>query len=104
LQTSFPSKLINYYAYAKPIIIWAPPDSSVVKFAKTYDSGIVIEDPNPRTVIDAIKRLSTSPEKKKSLSLQSLSLYDTLFSPEEIHSVFSREIDNLLNCRKMVKK
>lgn len=96
LRTSFPSKLINYFPFAKPIIVWAPSESSVIKFSKDYDLGIVIEDFRPEAVINAVKELAISREKQRTLSLQSLKLYETLFKPEKIHSTFNWEISKLL--------
>lgn len=57
VRTSFPSKIIDYLAYRKPILAWGPDDCFAVKLTRQSALGLSITTPSAST---ARNRLSAS--------------------------------------------
>ena len=75
VQTSFPSKLADYLAAGKPVLICAPPESSVVPYAREGGFAEVVDRPSPDLLAAALVRLATSPEHRQRLAARGLQVF-----------------------------
>lgn len=60
IKYSISTKISEYMASGKPIILYAPPDLALSEYIKNTNSGIVCS--NSCDFVDALKRLSESPD------------------------------------------
>jgi len=57
VRTSAPMKFGEYLAAGGPILVHAPADAFVSEYCRRHDCAVVIEDPEPRTLLPAIEAL-----------------------------------------------
>ncbi|MBW4575269.1 MAG: glycosyltransferase [Aphanothece sp. CMT-3BRIN-NPC111] len=95
-QLSFPSKLLEYCQFGKPIIIWGPEYCSAVRWAREYQAALVVTSPLAQDLVKAIQELSTQPKVQKSLGDKACEMAQSVFNPEKIQRQFSDSIKNLL--------
>lgn len=83
MEIAFPSKLSDYTAVGLPMLIYAPPYSSVVRWAEE-NSGIaeVVIEENPLVLRKAIRRLATEPAYRIALGSRALEIGYRYFSHE----------------------
>jgi glycosyltransferase involved in cell wall biosynthesis len=58
IRTSAPMKFGEYLAAGGPIIVHAPPDAFVSEYCRRHDCAVVVDDPDPRSLVRAIGALS----------------------------------------------
>ncbi|GAA0326735.1 hypothetical protein GCM10009087_41270 [Sphingomonas oligophenolica] len=59
-ETSFPSKLLDYLAHARQILIWGPPKAVAVRYFVEHGLGYVASTPDQLT--DSLDRLLAAPQ------------------------------------------
>jgi glycosyltransferase involved in cell wall biosynthesis len=70
-ERAFPSKTSDYLASGKPILVLAPPYSSIVRYAREFECAEIVESPDLVALTDAINRLATSKEYRAQLGRNS---------------------------------
>lgn len=91
-ETSFPSKLVAYCQYNKPIIIWGPEYCSAIDWGRKYQSALVVTSPSAEDLVTAIKNLAIQPEEQARLKKQALFIAHNFFNPEKIQQQFINSI------------
>jgi glycosyltransferase involved in cell wall biosynthesis len=94
-RTSFPSKIIDYCQFGKPIIIWGPEYCSAVRWAKQYQSALVVSSPRAEELVKAINTLMDQPAEQERLSHKAIEMAQTIFNPTKIQEQFVDEITRL---------
>jgi glycosyltransferase involved in cell wall biosynthesis len=97
VRTSFPSKLLDYCSYGKPVVIWAPAYSSLVRFAARHPFAWVYSEKNPEGLVEQINLLAQDQTRLDDLSNRAAQLAGTVFSPETIHRQLVGHIRQLLS-------
>lgn len=64
---SFPSKLADYLATRSPVLVCAPPESSVSRYVRKWDCAELVDEPSPQAMGLALHRLATSRERRRDL-------------------------------------
>lgn len=95
VRTSFPSKLIDYTRWAKPLVLWGPPYSSAAEWLRPRASAVVVEDPSPASVVSALESLAENREQQRSLSDRAAHLYHGEVSPSRLQQIF---LDGFARC------
>jgi glycosyltransferase involved in cell wall biosynthesis len=72
VETSFPSKIAEYLAAGVPILAHAPPYSTVARYCREYDCGLLVDEPNDASLRSALLRLATDAGLREGLSAKSL--------------------------------
>jgi glycosyltransferase involved in cell wall biosynthesis len=75
VQTSFPSKLADYLASGKPVLLCAPPDAAVVPYARDGGFAEVVDCPSEELIAAALGRLASSPEHRACLAAQGTQVF-----------------------------
>lgn len=96
VRTSFPSKLLEYAVYGKPIIVWGPEDCSAVKFLQKYQAGEIVTSPDPAAVIQCFSKLAQNPERQLQLAEAAHQLAVSVFDPQIIHRQFLASVQQVL--------
>jgi glycosyltransferase involved in cell wall biosynthesis len=99
-ETSFPSKLVEYCQYTKPVIIWGPEYCSAVRWGRKYQSALVVTSPSAQELVNAIKELAVQPEKQKYLANKALVMAQGMFNPVKIQKQFVDGLYQVVNHRK----
>lgn len=67
LRTASPSKLPEYLAAGRPIIVYAPSSSYCAKYAKEAGFGLVVTEPDCKLLLDAVSKLKKDSTLRKKL-------------------------------------
>jgi glycosyltransferase involved in cell wall biosynthesis len=59
VRTASPSKLPEYLAAGRPILVYAPPDSYYARYAREEGFGLVVDQPDPDLLHQAILKLQS---------------------------------------------
>ena len=89
METSFPSKLIEFVQFGKPLIVWGPKYCSAVKWAAKMDSAVCSKKSDPIDLLNKIECLSRDKFCIKKFSQKTTLLADSDFNPLIIHQKFS---------------
>jgi hypothetical protein len=96
-RTSFPSKILDYARFGKPMVIWGPKDCTAVVFAKQKNAAHVVDNLNPQALLKGVRALFSDAEQCLSLGQVSLELSQTIFNADIIHLELKTHIAKLLN-------
>ena len=99
-ETSFPSKLVEYSQYTKPVVIWGPEYCSAVRWARKYQSALVVTSSLAQDLVKAIQELATQPEEQTHLANKALGIAQGMFNPVKIQQQF---VDGLYQASKGYK-
>ncbi|MEQ8384395.1 MAG: glycosyltransferase [Coleofasciculus sp. A1-SPW-01] len=91
-ETSFPSKLVEYCQFGKPIIVWGPAYSSAVKWAQKYQSALVVTSNSAQDVVIAFKDLLAQKSKQENLANKAIEMAKSIFNPKTIQQQFAESI------------
>jgi glycosyltransferase involved in cell wall biosynthesis len=86
METSFPSKMIHYAQFHKPIIIWGPEYCSAVRWARVKDSALCVTDPSPSALIRALETLDARGRERWAAKAREAANDD--FNPDKIQRQF----------------
>jgi hypothetical protein len=90
MRVSFPSKIVEYCAAGRPVLIWGPHYCSAVRWAKEHPGfAEVVETNVEQDVLAAVRRLEDAAVREKA-GRKSLELANTYFSHENTFGVFSK--------------
>lgn len=67
IRTASPVKISDYLAAGRPILVHAPEDSYIAWYAKKYEFGLVVDEPNANSLRGAIMRLMRDSQLKETL-------------------------------------
>ncbi|AEP11663.1 glycosyltransferase family protein [Chloracidobacterium thermophilum] len=95
VETAFTTKFCDYCAFGKPIIVWGPEYCTVVKFAQQRRSALVVTDPSPQSVCDAVEKLTTNRDEQKRLSEAAMHLHQGELNPVVIRRKFKSELEKI---------
>jgi glycosyltransferase involved in cell wall biosynthesis len=87
-ETSFPSKLVEYCQFQKPIIIWGPEYCSAIRWGRKYQSALVVTSSLLQDLVKAIKELANQPEEQTRLADRASEIALGMFNPERIQRQF----------------
>jgi len=88
MQTNFPSKLVEYCRFGKPVMIWGPEYSSGVQWARQHRAAHVVTEDAPEAVITAVRRLAQQPDEWQRLARAAQQAARTLFEPDRLQAQF----------------
>jgi hypothetical protein len=97
METSFPSKLSEFFQYGKPIIVWGPHYCSAVKWAGCLKGALVCTNPSPLDWIASLAKKGL-PEYTNGLSNTILSVKAKAdFDPQILQQQFLDELGETLS-------
>jgi glycosyltransferase involved in cell wall biosynthesis len=99
MRTSFTTKLLDYVAFGKPVILWGPEYCGPVRVARKHGGAAVIPSDDARAVISLCRQIAGDPALNEELSQQALQLHHTLFNPDRLQAIFVGEIEKLARSR-----
>jgi glycosyltransferase involved in cell wall biosynthesis len=88
METSFPSKLIEFAQFGKPLVVWGPEYCSAVEWARRKDSALCVTNPDAAALAGALQNLASSHALRASLAAAIASTAADEFGPAEIQERF----------------
>lgn len=101
METSFPSKLVDYCQFGKPIIIWGPEYCSAVRWGHEHQSALLVTSPLAQDLVSAIKEVANNREEQQRLGNQALSMAQGMFNPENIQQQLLDSIEQVAGKRRL---
>jgi len=92
METNFPSKLLEASRFGKPLILWGPPWGSAIRWAQDTGAALVLTDPDPEKLTEAIEMLAADNAEQKRLSDAITSVVETQFNPSYLQESFVRAL------------
>jgi hypothetical protein len=96
MMTCFPSKLLEFAQFAKPLVIWGPEYSTAIRWGRENDRALCVKERNPHALKDALVKLSRQREEQRRLAKQALEAAQTEFDHVTIHETFLRAIEKVI--------
>jgi glycosyltransferase involved in cell wall biosynthesis len=92
VKTCFATKLLDYSAMGRPIVIWGPEESSVVVWARKSGAAYCVTNPDPSAVVKALVDLANDQQKCSNLGKLARRAYETEFSADRLQKAFDEAI------------
>ena len=99
MRTSFTTKLLDYVAFGKPVILWGPEYCEPVRVARKHRGAAVVTTDDADAVISLCRQVAGDTALKEELSKEALRLHRTLFNPDRLQAIFVGEIEKLVAVR-----
>ena len=87
LRLHFPSKLIEYLSWGRPIVVWGPPYASAVRWAEVTGAAVAVSSRDPADVLAAADTVAAGATRAAVLG-RAGELARTEFHPDRIHERF----------------
>jgi glycosyltransferase involved in cell wall biosynthesis len=68
VRTAAPGKMAEYLAAKRPILVHAPPDSFLAWYLQHHQCGLVVDRDDPAALAEAIRRLASDADLRRSIS------------------------------------
>ncbi len=88
MRTNFPSKLVEYCRFGRPILMWGPEYGSGIRWARQRDAAVVVEQPEPSAVVTALNDLLEDAGRRQGIGAAALAGFQALFDPAELQQKF----------------
>jgi len=96
METSFPSKLIEFAQFGKPLVVWGPEYCSAIEWARRTNGALCITNGAPQDLREHLEKLSRSLELQQQLATIAENAAATEFCHEKIQSNFRLILDEIL--------
>lgn len=90
MQTNFPSKLVEFAQFGKPLVVWGPSKASAPVWATESGQALVVDQENPECLKKALGKLCADSSEQERLAAAAKELAAGPFGPERIQSDFLR--------------
>ena len=88
METSFPSKLIEFAQYGKPLIIWGPEYCSAVQWGDQNENALCVKSPDVLELKKQLEFLCAMPNQKQKYAEKSIEAAESEFNPSSIQAIF----------------
>lgn len=93
---SFPSKIPEYCRFGRPIVVWGPPYSAAVRWARRSGAARVVDDPSPAALVDSLRGLAVDVPLQRELAGKALHAAATEFNPLHLQRIFEEGLEHAL--------
>ncbi len=97
METSFPSKMLEMAQLGKPLVIWGPEYCSAARWAQSANKALVVTNPNPKVLRQALEQLAAAPGEQQRLAAAAREAAAREFNPDRIQAQFWQAIDSTLH-------
>ena len=95
-ETCFATKLVDYSRACRPVVIWAPETSAVVRWAKKSRAALCVTEPGARALLSALAHLKRDRALQMELASRMQRAYETEFSPASLQQKFMEGLDSII--------
>jgi hypothetical protein len=95
-ETCFATKLVDYSRAGRPVVIWAPESSAVVRWAKKSGAALCVTDPDAHALLTALAQLKSDTALQLDLGARMQRAYETEFSPVVLQQQFVEALNSIM--------
>jgi hypothetical protein len=95
VRTSFPSKLLDYVPFTKPIFVWGPANCAACQWAAHYNLGNQITNPNTSAVVGSLSSNIPDDTNQADFDHHWRVITET-FGPDNIHARLAHAVHKLI--------
>ncbi len=99
METSFPSKLIEFAQFGKPLVVWGPEYCSAVEWARINKLALCVTDESPVVLLHALNNLASSKSDQERYASAAAQAASSTLSPITIQSSMLKILKQALLCR-----
>jgi glycosyltransferase involved in cell wall biosynthesis len=88
METNFPSKLLEFARFGRPLVAWGPEYSSLIRWAQPAGRACCVTDPDPAALIGALEQLAASPGERARLGHEATAAMHREFDPALLQEQF----------------
>lgn len=92
---SMPTKAPEYMASGSPVIVFAPEDTALVKYAQKFNCAEIVTTDDVEVLKDTIKGLVLDRNKRETLSKRAIETVDKYHNAKEVKAAFRKMISTL---------
>jgi glycosyltransferase involved in cell wall biosynthesis len=96
VKTAFPSKAADYLAAGKPILVFGPRDSSLVRYASEQGFAEIVDEWSPVALAQGIQKIAFSPAYRQRLATRALAVFAANHDMERQQRNFYLMLDKLI--------
>src|SRR5205814_1529017 len=94
MSVGFPSKLAEYCAAGKPVLVWGPEYCSAVRWAEEHPGfAEVVKEQSEDRLFVAVRKLAADPIRRQQMGMRSIDLARKYFSHERTFTRFMEAIN-----------
>jgi glycosyltransferase involved in cell wall biosynthesis len=75
VETAFPSKTADYLAAGKPLLVFGPPYSSLVRYASEYGFAEIVDEFSLTALAQGIRNIACSPDYRAGLAVKAFNVF-----------------------------
>jgi glycosyltransferase involved in cell wall biosynthesis len=94
METNFPSKLLEFARFGKPLVAWGPGYSSLIQWAQPAGRAWCVTDPAPNALRVALEQLAASRGDQERLATEARNAMRRDFDPAAIQEQFVQALQN----------
>jgi glycosyltransferase involved in cell wall biosynthesis len=94
METNFPSKLLEFARFGKPLVVWGPDYSTLIQWAQPGSRGLCITSPDPGELVNALRKLAASYTEQQRLAREASDAMKAEFDPAAIQQQFLQAIQD----------
>ncbi len=88
IRFSIPAKLSEYLASGTPVLVFAPADTALVRFAREHQCAEIVVENSVNELAAALKALLGNEDRRRELALRAQKLAHSEFNPNNVASAF----------------
>jgi len=100
MQTNFPSKLLEFARFGRPLVAWGPVYSSLIQWAQPSGKAWCVTDPEPEALRRSLEHLAGSESEQARLAGEARDAMRREFDPAAIQAQFVRAIQDAAGRRR----
>lgn len=95
METSFPSKLLQYAQFGKPLVIWGPEYCSAIEWGLHGDRAICVTKALPNAIVSKLSELKQNPAQYLHYAQQAHLAAANEFNPKILQQQFLQAIADI---------
>lgn len=97
IKYSMPTKAPEYMASGTPILIFAPADTALVRYAEKWDWAVTVTDNKKGLLVEAIKELVGNESKRRKIAENAIQLAEKRHTINSVSKKFQNSINSVLS-------
>jgi hypothetical protein len=97
-RTSFPSKILEYASFSKPMVVWGPDASTAAEFVRENSIGLAIDSQDPLAFLGELGNWLESCN-LPDLGMTVDHLYKERYTPDRLHQIVVKSINDIIFSR-----
>lgn len=95
MECCFPSKLVDFARFGKPLVIWGPDYCSATRWGGRDERALCVTDADPRALVRELRQLADSAAERRRLGEAACRAFATEFDPNRLQEAFRGCLNSL---------